>query len=405
MFSISIILLIIFLTGLILWFCYYNYQARKHRLGQKPLFTPQYDTQPPKSQYKFVGFNPITDINESKIAFQSQSKTWQNKMAKLGQRFQNSQVKAIVFVHGTFAGTDPFHLIHYISNLFPQMAKIESTFHRIIKEKQNWIIGDLGNFSTNYITLFQEAVGHSIKVFNFDWSSANHHLARFKGTFQLLDTLSEIITINQIKKGDRILLVGHSHAGQLFAILSHLIAKLPHFKDLCRIATEGGLDTNSTHKMINRLKKISLDMVTMGTPPRYTFIQQPNIRLLNIINHRGKKPRGGNITGILTTKDGDYIQQLGITGSDILAPIEKDRYLNLDLDQYFGILADIPTWLNNTKFQKRLPDFGYTILLDYKDDSLIPNFIQTLCGHGTYTRFKTMLFNTKLIADHFYSQK
>ncbi len=402
MFSTSIILLVLFLTGLLLWFVYSQYQVRKHRLGKTPLFTPQYDTQPPKSQYKFVRFNPITDFNESKIKIQNQSKSWQNKMIKQGQRFQNSQVKAIVFVHGTFAGTDPFDIIHYISTLFPKMAKIESTFHRIIKEKQNWIIGDLGNFSTNYVSLFQEAVGHSIKVINFDWSSANHHLARLKGTFQLLDTLNEIITVNRIKKGDRILLIGHSHAGQLFAILSHMISKLPHLKDLCRIAAESGLDTNSTFKILNRLRKISLDMVTMGTPPRYTFIQQPNIRLLNIINHRGKKPRGGNITGILTTKDGDYIQQWGITGSDILAPIEKDRYLNLDLDQYFGIGADIPTWLNNIKFQKRLPDFGYTVLLDYKDNSPIPNFIHTLWGHGTYTRFKTMLFNTKLIADHFY---
>jgi hypothetical protein len=53
----------------------------------------------------------------------------------------------------------------------------------------------------------------------------------------------------------------------------------------------------------------------------------------------------------------------------------------------------------------RVHPSGRTMLVDYQDQSsVVPNFFQTLFGHGIYTHYEVMLFNTRLITDQLYPQ-
>ena len=128
-----------------------------------------------------------------------------------------------------------------------------------------------------------------------------------------------------------------------------------------------------------------------------------SFRILHLINHRGPTNLAGKLRNFLTTKDGDYIQQLGILGSDIGSASPHDRLINRELDRIIGRGQDLITWQNSIQHRMRVSPHGSTILIDYQDQSLlIPNFFKTLFGHGIYTKYEAMAFNSKIIVDHFY---
>jgi len=107
--------------------------------------------------------------------------------------------------------------------------------------------------------------------------------------------------------------------------------------------------------------------------------------------------------GILHTRDGDYIQQYGISGTDILATTKIEREINRDLNELFGGGFDWRMWRENIKHRLRLHGKGLNLLIDYQDASRTkPNCLKTFFGHGIYTKYETMLFNTRKICEHFY---
>ena len=158
-----------------------------------------------------------------------------------------------------------------------------------------------------------------------------------------------------------------------------------------------------TSKNFSQIENVVFDFVTMGTPPRYPWDLNEKRRLLNFINHRGKTPMAGRMSGFLFTRDGDYLQQYGINGSDAYSTLAPDRRKNKDLENILGMGPSIPGWISEIKKRKRVPDFGYTLLINYKDLSIFPNFINSLLGHGAYTKKKIMLFTFIRINKSFYS--
>ena len=64
-----------------------------------------------------------------------------------------------------------------------------------------------------------------IKVDRFDWSSGNDHLARAEAAVKLFNRLADL-PIDLAT--ERLLLWGHSHAGNVFALLTNLLATIPH---------------------------------------------------------------------------------------------------------------------------------------------------------------------------------
>lgn len=260
----------------------------------------------------------------------------------------------------------------------------------------------MGNLTSEYVTLLQESLG-GLPCHLFTWSSANHHLARVVGCCELILDLA-----NRKRQNDHlrhILLIGHSHAGQLFALLSDILSQGPLAHLLINQTAEIdlGIPVEEVMNAAELIRDMKIDVVSWGTPPRYQWHPLKNMRVMHMVNHRGDEILAGQVSGLLFTRDGDYIQQWGGEGSDAIAPIEKDRRANSRLNEVLGPGADIPHWLTHVQKRKRLPAYGFTYLIDYQDAQLHPNCLATLFGHGIYSRYQAMGFNFSLIGQHFYS--
>ena len=163
------------------------------------------------------------------------------------------------------------------------------------------------------------------------------------------------------------------------------------------------------------IKRINLDFVTFGTPVRYTWGNHQQSRILSIINHRSNV----HISGLLNTRDGDYLQHWGVEGTDMIPPLGLIKP-NDELDTVLDKGRDVSLVITNLEIEeRRQPKFtngdaiNGTLLVNYKDNApfsiyflnpfSIPHCIKTLFGHAIYTRKQTMLFNMNLIVKHFYS--
>lgn len=360
----------------------------------------KYTSDPPAAPYTHTEFKEIVPFNKRYPGLEAQSPEWRDKMKGMGQQLNLFKVGLIYFLHGTFVGDDPFGAIDGIRNICPELSPKLKKVNFYIKKGIDKLIADNGNYLEKYVELFGKAIGNGIPCKRFIWSSENHHLGRLKETVKLVETLAKDIEEKELSRNGRIVLIGHSHAGQLFALLTNFLTQPQGVDELLKAIVVCGVNSAKFNEALKVIREVQLDIVTFGTPPRYGW-GKGNYRLLNIINHRGQGYLGGCIKGLLRTKDGDYIQQWGISGTDI--PALVDNRINKRLDRYLGAGFDIRAWLRNMQARMRVPHYGETILVDYKDSSLFfPNCTKNLFGHGIYTKFEKMLFNTQLIVNRFY---
>lgn len=359
----------------------------------------------PTAPYEYMEFEDIVPFNSNLRKLEDQSPEWQNKMRDLGRRLKEAKVGLIYFVHGTFAGEDPLGLVKLFEQRYPYFGWLCKVSN---KEIINTAMGDCGNYTSEYVKLFKMAIDTEICCDEFIWNSENNHLGRLKGSIDLVEKIAN--DIGRIPLwGERVLLVGHSHAGQLFALMTNFLEQAPEVDRLLTIARDGNIDILRFKKDLEKTRTVQLDYVTCGTPLRYKWgdgWKDGKYKLLNIINHRGDGfLAGGDISTIKfywnfpRTKDGDYVQQLAITGLDF----DLNDPLNERLDGILGKGGGIMQVWKDIEVRMRVSPYGKTILVDYKDNSMyFPNCGKTLFGHGVYTRFEKMLFNTKLIVDEMY---
>lgn len=364
--------------------------------------TQEYVNTPPTTPFKSVVFEDIVPFNSNSWKLEDQSLEWQNKMRDLGRRLKEAKVGLICFVHGTFAGDDPLGLIKLFEQRYPYFGGLCKVFN---KEMIRKTMGDCGNYTNEYIELFKKAIDTEIYCDEFIWNSENNHLGRLKGSIDLVEKIANDIGRMPLW-GKRVLLIGHSHAGQLFALMTNFLEQAPGVDSLLTIARDGNIDISRFDEYLQKIRTVQLDYVTCGTPLRYKWgdgWKDGKYKLLNIINHRG----GGFLAGgelytkefflnFMYTKDGDYVQQFALAGSDF----GMNNPLNVDLDGILGKGEDKIQLLKNIEVRMRVSPYGKTILVDYKDSNT--NCSETLFGHGVYTRFEKMLFNTKLIVDEMY---
>ena len=319
---------------------------------------------------------------------------WNSRMKAFGSKAKKAGVKLVVLVHGTFVGNDPHNLIGFLSRLFPaiNVAKMK----RNAKKTNDKMLGDLGNYTEAYRAKMQKET--SMPAIRFSWSSANYHQARLVGMIKLVNALHKEKQSRRMKKGQRILLLGHSHAGQLFALLTHVLHPGPVTKHLLAMELSAKQRKDFWNK-VKALRALKFDMVTFGTPPRYGWSKGSTYRLINIINHRGGSHLGGTWTGIFSTRDGDYVQQWGIAGTDMFPAGEVGKK-NRKLSYILGEGNDLGAFNRYSKLKMRIPNHGKTFLVNYRDNKT--NMFSTLAGHGVYTRTHTMLFNLELIASAWY---
>lgn len=374
--------------------------------------TPQeYVDTRPETFYESIKFNVKDDVlfNSNSWELKDQSQEWQNKMRELGRQLKQANVGLIYFVHGTYAGEDPLGVVDFTKHALK--ITLPSEVETFFKNKMvDTILKDCGNYTEEYKELFKKAIGNDICCELFKWSSENNHFARLEASIRLIDTIAEYLN-NKSLGGKRVLLLGHSHAGQLFALMTNFIAQSTGVDRLRDIATEAGLNMSKLDEHLKRIRNVQLDIVTFGTPPRYGW-GEGNYNLLNIINHRGDEYLADNIDspyfilGTFITQEGDYVQHWGIAGSDTPAKTQEKRRANTQLDETLGKGFDVLGLKSNVKKRMRVPHYGKTILVDYRDNgTYYPNCDKTLFGHGVYTRGEKMLFNTQLIVDKMYSIK
>lgn len=366
-------------------------------------------TPPPVGSYKMVSLPKTLPVLQPKKGVEQQPVAWKIRMKQAGARFKQAGVLGIVLVHGTFVGDDPMGLVGWLETMLPKSWRpFLQRLRKLINKTQGTITKDMGNFVAPYERLLQGALG--ISCSRFRWSSENHHEARSKAALRLVDFLIKRLPTSSLSRSQRLLLVGHSHAGQVFALLTHLLAKskeVPVFLRAMKVSVE---QQATLQKKLKRLRKISIDILTLGTPPRYAWAipARSGVRLLHIINHRGATPRGGalhllSMGRVLATRDGDYVQQWGIAGSDVPTPLERNKALVPLLGPSFSPIY----WDQARKLRTRVHTAGFNLLVDYRDGFVLtkPSEWFTLLGHGIYTRYSTMLFWVETVQQRWFPKK
>lgn len=356
-----------------------------------------YSNEPSPALYERIAFTRHDALVWS-AQLGDQPEGWRREMARLGRVLKDEGVAELTFVHGTFVGSDPFALFASLRQRSLRLdLRIARPIRRLWIRASHALTGEHGNFSPAYVSLFGAATQLPCSLFS--WSSENTHAGRLAAAAQLAHHLVDRLDSQSIPEPSRVVLVGHSHAGQVFALLLQMVEECDQGPELVRIAGELGEDTDWLAMHLERLRQHDLRIVTLGTPPRYGWPPSSHARLLHIINHRGEAPVAGKVDGVLTTRDGDYIQQWGIEGSDLPAASRDRRSLNRELDAVLGKGHDPKVWRRALEHRKRVHDVGKSLLVDYGDaSSRSPNFMATNFGHAVYTRRSTMRLWLSLVA-------
>ncbi len=293
-------------------------------------------------------------------------------------------------VHGTFMGDDPFHINNYLEIILPEFSKkISQTIKSAIRQQNNLMAKDLGNFTVEHEKLVSQFLLGGNKCNSLVWSSANSHLARVKGLLNL------ILDLGKIEESKNVILIGHSHAGQIFALLTQILKEESRLKEFLDIIEEKEINLYSG--LLKNIQKLKLTFITMGTPVRYEWKEIKGIKIIHIINHRKSIPFGGDFKGAIFTRDGDYIQQWGVAGSDSYLTHSKESEINQKLDVLLDKGKNLSVLRKELGKKKRIHNFGDHLLIDLEDSTRgKPNFLGTIFGHGTYTRvsvFKKILIH------------
>ncbi|MDG2380688.1 MAG: hypothetical protein P8N76_03365 [Pirellulaceae bacterium] len=342
-------------------------------------------------------------------------------MSNFADRLRDRSIRSVYLVHGTFAGTDVLGVIRELERWVPSMGKI-------LREHQKKFVdmfaGEAGNFSQAYAERFSEMINANgqieLPVRLFHWTGENLHLARANAAVRLLE---EMLSDTESEPA-RYLLWGHSHAGNVFALLTNLLggdrACLRRFfavgRSLLKRSASGVLDY-PVWKRVRRqvladpscLNRIELDIVTFGTPIRYGWETRGYQSLMNVIHHRSMEgvPEylalfPTTLTDVIQARNGDYIQQLGVAGTNLTPYLPAwrswmaERRFRSLLEQ--GIRRR--DTLDRLRIGQRVPAEGTTILVEYPND---PNRLsEQLFGHAVYTRSDWLAFHAQQL-DVFWS--
>ena len=321
-------------------------------------------------------------------------------------------VDAIYLVHGTFVGKDVFGWTAQIAKLWPQVAV---QLRELGKKLVDVLADDSGNFTAQYADCLNQELPTSateVPARLFNWSGENNHVARCVAGVELLDCLIQRFATEQ-----KILLLCHSHAGNVMALVTNLLgADREHrlrFLDLIKPIHRDQDDHERFQRVSDWLADehfrsgLQLDIVTLGTPIRYGWDSAGYRQLLHFIHH---VPRAGapeylsplpeSNARSLQQLDGDFVQQFGIAGTNIVPylfdlTLQKTELKLGRLLQPFGRTD----FLKHLKIGMRVPEEGMTLLVHYDDTN---GLARKLAGHGIYTQLEWLAFHASEIASRLY---
>lgn len=349
---------------------------------------------------------------------------FEQDMAVCGEALRAAGVGAVVLVHGTFVGHDPLGLLGELGRIAPAF---ESGLRSWSKALVDFVMRETGNYSAGFARRMEAGVngnaGARIPVHRFCWSGENHHLARCEAALGLIEYLHQ----RDLPAGRRILLWAHSHGGNVCALASWLLSAGPEelncLLDAARIHYRSPFFKRLDRPLWERVRDLllrrpgplsdhPLDVVTFGMPLRHRWTSSDSSRLMHVVHHR---PSGGlpawrarwpwNPLRVLTAADGDYVQQLGIAGTNFAPPWPLWRALRADWRLNRLLQGDVGAsrlWAR-LKTGQRVAGDGLTLLVDY--GHLGPNVVGHLLGHGVYTRSRWMVWHLQEIVRRWYREQ
>jgi hypothetical protein len=362
------------------------------------------------------------------------SDEFRRRMQQVGCALRESQVGAVYLLHGAFAGPDAVRILTELCRRFPSAS---SAVRRVIQRIASKVAGEAGSYTPDFARCFEESICRAmggcgihahppslgeprIPVRLFHWSSENHHVGRADGAVRLIDELASL----KLPAGCRVLLWGHSHAGNVFALITNLLGGdrrwVGRFFQASKIYYRwpiiGCIDIpvwDRVRELLagdrSPLAELPLDMVTFGTPIRYGWNSDGYSRLLHFINHRPveglpeyRAPFPPRLDDVLSAAAGDYVQQLGIAGTNVVP--SRFAWRAWMADNCLGRLLQEESAAGGEleRFQAGaiVPDAGTTLLVDYglPEGSIAHHH----AGHAVYTRSQWLLFHAEEVVRRLY---
>lgn len=379
-----------------------------------------YRSEPPTSPYRLLPSGPPAEPSSPEFA---------PPIVAAGRTFGRAGVVGVYLAHGTFAGNDSIGLLTEVARIAPGLSDALRNFGKNVVDA---VAGETGNYTPEYAARFEELIvagaERPIPVKHFHWSSQNNHIGRADGAVRLIAELAQFAeqlpAYAYAGDGPRVLLWGHSHGGNVFAIASHLLGgdadvRREFFhasRSFYRRWLSSGVDlpvwqeveqllADSSHPV----RRLHLDMVTFGTPIRYGWETAGYSRLLNIVNHRPAPNAAEHRAAyplearrMIAAADGDYVQHLGIAGTGLpINPLAaRTMVANWRLRRLLqrGLRRN---WFHaRLRHGTRVPQEGATLLVDYDDPETNP--FCHLFGHAAYTRSRWLPLHCKLVAEELY---
>lgn len=349
------------------------------------------------------------------------SEDFDQRMQRVGDVMRAADVAAIYLVHGTFMGHDALGFAGEIGRFFPGFG---GALQRLFKGVMDNVAGDIGNYSDEFARRMQAGLNRrgraEIPVRRFRWSGENDHVGRADGAVRLLDDLAS----RAWTPGQRVLLWGHSHGGNVFALLTNLLAADTEGRDEFFSAARAYFRSPITRRVDQphweRVKilldagggplgNLSLDIATFGTPIRYGWDTGGCAKLLHFVNHRPEEGHPPYRTPFPPTQDdvlrglhGDAIHHLAVAGTNFWPSPTSYRALLADraLDRLLQDGVRRRDILERLKAGMRVAADGMSFLVDYGPAG--GDTLHHLAGHAVYTRQEWMLFHAEQIAAWFY---
>ena len=345
------------------------------------------------------------------------SDVYSDRLATAGKRLAAEQVAAIYLIHGTLVGTDASGLIGVLGRFLPDWA---SSLGQQRKNIADLIMGEWANYNQEFEETLREGVNAGLRspiaVHRFLWSSENNHNGRANAAVKLIDDLHS----QSFSAGQRVQLWGHSHGGNVLALMSNLLggslrSRAAFFraaKPIYRRA-DRSIDLPAWARVRellrqdgNPLEHLQLDLVTFGTPVRYGWDSTAYARLLHFIYHRKTKglpdhlaPFPPTLQQIYEATAGDFIQQFFVAGTNFPVNLlawrkwRAERKLQKLLQSGHG-RSDLWSRLNTGS---RIPDEGTALLVDYSMGD--PVAAKSVAGHAIYTCRNWLPFHLETILD------
>ncbi|MFT5301794.1 MAG: hypothetical protein ACI87E_000777 [Mariniblastus sp.] len=349
------------------------------------------------------------------------SELFSQSLERASIHFRKSGVSRIILVHGTIAGTDALGWLSHWARVMPEVARSLKRLHKSVVDS---LTGDRGNYSKAFAEVLADSLNQldhptAIQVERFEWTSENHHLGRANAAVRLAHRLLDCEA-----NGESVLLWGHSHAGNAFALATQLLgtsrnrnpellktffdATLHFNRSTQRIDLEAWerlsarlAECNHQRPMLQNLK-----IVTFGTPIRYGWDATAYSGLLHFVNHHPftaggtppppyrsvwpNSPR--QFREALTGGYGDFVQQTFIACSDLPPAVWSwDAWkANRLLKRCVEATERQSKHLWRLKQALRVADQGKTLLVDYAQ---VDPSATAFCGHAVYTQIDWMAFH------------